>query len=333
MVGALALLVLLGVGAIVGYLWWHWRKLKKSLAAELPPLSIDLVADRDPGWTTEVPFKDVLLDLQALGFTPIGPYEVVGIAGVRLMGFCHTPSGFFACCYNHPVVGCFVDLCANLAGGLELTVTNAPTGGEIETRPGTEKIFLGGQPLAELYATLQTKIAGRPVRPCAVERFREEFIASYARDMAWRTSNLGVSEAEFRRVGAHDQRTYTEEQLTAAFAEAKLQELRQWSAEAAKVFAETTDLSVARWREFEHSLLIFRDDLHPAAYLAYLGETLALPDATCAKLRTQLAADTSLRGLLDKAAAAGGHTFVRLGTVDRPLLCEVFGVKPPVVPD
>lgn len=327
-IGILALLLILGLGAIIAFVWWHWRKIKKGLAA-VPPLTITLVTDTAPDWVNQAPFHDVILEFKALGFTPVGPFEIDGLAGVRVLGMCHPPSGFRGCCYNHPAVGCFVDLCANLDDGLELTVTNAPSGSEMDTRPGTEKIFLAGRPLPELHATLQTKIAGRPVTPCVPAHFQEDFVAAYARDMAWHTNKLGVSEAEFRRFAANEKRTFSEEQLTAAFQETKLQELRQWTTEATEEFAKTTTLSVARWKEFEESQLIYRDDFHPGAFLDYVAESVDIPCDIKTSLRSELATGLPLTGLLDKITAATGCSFVHLGPIERPLRCEVYGVKQP----
>ncbi len=325
--GILALVVVLGLAALVAFFWWHWRRIKRTLGAGLPPLEIALVPDTAPEWTGRAPFAAVIADFQSLGFAPVGPFEVEGLAGMHLLGFCHRGTGVFGGCFNHPATGCFVDVCATLADGLELTVTNAPAGGEMDTRPGTEKVFLAGRPLAELHAALLEKIAGRPVQPCPPERFQDEFVAAYARDMAWRTNRLGVSEAEFRRVAANGKNPCSEAQLAAAFRETKLQELRQWAAAAEEEFARTGSLSVARWQQFEDARLVYRHDFHPAAYLEYVAESVELPDATKAALQAELDSGSPLDGLLDKVAAATGRRFVPLGSVERPVRCTLYGIE------
>ncbi len=327
-VGILALAVVLGLAALVAFLWWHWRRIKRALGAGLPPLQIALVPDPAPDWTGRAPFAAVIDEFRALGFTSVGPFEIEGIAGARLLGFCHPGSGIFGGCYNHPAAGCFVDVCATLEDGLELTVTNAPAGGEMDTRPGTEKVFRAGQPLAALHAALLEKIAGRAVRPCPTERFQEEFVAAYARDMEWRTNRLGISEAEFRRVAANQKKPCTEEQLIAAFRETKLQELRQWTEEAAEEFARTASLSVSRWKEFEDALLIYRDDFHPTAYLEYLAESVELPCPARAALHAELEAGTPVDRLREKVADATGRRLVPLGSVARPVRCTLYGIEP-----
>jgi hypothetical protein len=326
--GVLAVIVALGIALAAGFVWWFLRRLKKGLGAT-PPLTIDLVEDTAPDWLTKAPFIETIRDFDALGFSRVGPFEVSGIPGVRLLGFCHQPSGVFACCYNHPQAGCFIDLCANLTDGFELTVTNAPAGGEMDTRPGTEKVFLAGRPLPELYATLLEKIAGRTAKPCAPERFKEDFVAAYARDMAWRSAKLGVSEAEFRRVASKDGKTRSDEHLAAAFRQTKLQEIRLWAGDAAEEFAKTTNLSVARWKEFEDDLIVFRDDFHPAAYLEYLTDSVEVPNKAREELDAELSAGLPLARLLDRISATTGHSFVHLGAVERPLRCEIYGLKRP----
>ncbi len=326
-VGFVALLLLLGLAALVAFLWWHWRKIRKIAGSGLPPASIDLIADTEAGWIDRRPCEAAVREFERHGFVRSGPFEIVGLPGVRLLGFSHPGERLRACCYQHPAAGCFVDLVATLADGLEITVTNASTGSEMDTRPGTEKLYLAGRAVPELLDALRAKIAGRALRPTAPGSFKEDFIEAYARDMAWRTGRLGVSEAEFRRVSANEERTYTEEQIRAAFRETKRQELHQWAEGVAETFAETTELSVAVWKKFEDALVVFRPDFHPPAYLDYLGQIVDLPESDRAALEAEVEGGMALEQLLARVSGATGHRFVRLGEVERPLRCEVFGLE------
>lgn len=328
-VGVVALVLALVIIAFGGFIWWHWRRIKKALASsQLPPSSIDLTEDPAPAWLQQDQAAREIAELETLGFTRAGTYSVVGIPGVQVLGLCHPQSGAFGCYYRHQSAGLFVDLCAQFSDGLELTVTNAPMGGEMDTRPGTEKLFLSGRPIAELHAALTTRIAGKTLRTVAAAGFKAEFIAAYARDMKWRSDKQGISETEVRRVAARDGKTYTEKQLQDAFEETKLQELRQWSEEAVTEFAKRTTLRVSAWKEFENRMVLFRDNLHAPAYLRYLGETAELTEAQVSAYRSQLAEGMQLGQLLDQITADTGQKFIRLGEVESPAKFTIFGVTP-----
>lgn len=328
-VGVVALVLTLGIAAMVGFVWWHWRKIKNALAsAPPPPCSIDLAEDLAPDWLRHDPAARDIAELETLGFAPAGTYTVVGIPGVQLLGLCHPQSGAFGCYYCHQSAGNFVDLCANFSDGLELTVTNAPMGGEMDTRPGTEKVFRSGRSITELDEVLANRIAGRPLIRATTAGFKAEFLAAYARDMKWRSDKQGISEAELRRVAARDGKTYTEKQLQEAFEETKLQELQQWSDEALGEFAQRTNLSVSAWKEFERRMVVFRENLHATAFLRYLGETAELTESQVSEYRSQLAGGLKLGRLLDWVTADTGQKFIRLGEVESPAKFTIFGVTP-----
>jgi hypothetical protein len=330
--GGAALVVIGLVAAVLLFLWWKLRRMLRQIAAGLvpTPTTVDLVLEANPTWTETAKARSDLAALKSCGYTCGPVYSVVGIPGVSVLALHHPATGTHGGYYNHPAVGHFADLCANFADGLELTITNAPQGHQLDTRPNTEKIFLGGQGVAELHTALVQRLAGRAVKEVTLDDFRTDFIAAYGRDMAWRNSKNGVSEAEFMRIAADHGKTLSEEQIKEAFKETKLIDLRRWSAEAQDSFVQTTSLSVAEWKRHEGRMAVLREDFHPHAYVDYLHETFCFDDEFLEKLRAAADTGATARDLLALAATSTGQPPIKLGNVTHPLSLEIHALAEPV---
>lgn len=327
--GGLTLTVILLVGAFLFFIWWKLRGIAKGLGADFPtPATIDLTLEADPKWLKKDKARSELAALAACGYVRGPAYTVDGMPGISLVALDHPATGTFGCYYDHSAIGNWTDLCANFADGLELSVTTAPNGQQLDTRPGTKKVFLPGKTATELHAVVAEHLAGRALKPVAPEAFKAEFCATYARDMAWRNGKDGTSEEEFLRIAA-DHKTLTPEQLKEAFKETKLKELGRWDHEILESFAKATTLSVAEWKLYENNMIIFRDSFHPAAFLAYLTNIVTLKDGEEARYQQALEGGLSLSGLLARIAADTGHEFVKLGEVEQPRKTEIYGVKIP----
>lgn len=329
--GGLALLALLGVGLVVFFIWWKLRAFAKAaLGAGMPPSTIDLVEDKEADWPNQRAVADDLRALTALGYQRGPVYDVEGIAGVSLVSLVHPATGIHGAYYRHPAAGHWVDLCANLEDGNELTASSAPMGEQMDTRPDTEKVFRKGAAPAELHALLLERLRGRTVRRVGLEGFCEEFKSAYARDMAWRNSRNGTTEEEFMRIAESEHPKLTEEQLREAYAKTKANEIEMRAGEALEKFATATTLSVAEWKKYEGKMVIYREDFHAAGYLDYLESTVGLSDEDVARYREALNAGLSLKGLLQRIGNDSGRQFVGLGRVEEPVGVEVFGVTEPV---
>jgi hypothetical protein len=327
-IGGLALTAFLLIGGFLFFLWWKLRGIAKGLAASTtPPSTVDLTLEADPKWIKKENVRRDFAALEADGYVRGAAYTVDGMPGVSLVALHHPVTGVYGCYYDHTVAGNWADLCANFCDGLELTVSNAPQGSEMDTRPDTEKVFLPGRPVSEIHQRLAERLTARALKPVAPENFKAEFVAAYARDMAWRNAKDGTSEEEFRRVAANHGKDLTDEQLKEAFKETKLQELRNWSEEALAGFAKSTTLSVAEWKQYEDQMIILRESFHAHAYLDYLTDTVTLEDETVEKYRQALDGGISLAGLLKRIAADTGHEFIKIGEVSTPRQVEIYGVK------
>ncbi len=327
-IGGLTLTVILLVGGFLFFVWWKLRGIAKGLAASTStPSTVDLTLEADPKWIKKENVRRDFAALETDGYVRGAAYTVDGMPGVSLVALHHPVTGVHGCYYDHTVAGNWADLCANFADGLELTVSNAPHGSEMDTRPGTEKIFLPGRPVTELHPRIAGRLAGRALKPVDLQNFKAEFVAAYARDMAWRNGKDGTSEEEFLRVAANHGKTLTDEQLKEAFKETKLQELRNWSEEALADFEKSTTLSVAEWKQFEDRMIILRESFHAHAYLDYLTDTVTLEDEAVEKYRQALDGGISLSGLLKRITADTGHEFAKIGEVSHPRQLEIYGVK------
>lgn len=329
-IGGLTVAVILLVGSFLFLIWWKFRSIAKELANSFPtPATIDLTLEADPKWLGKEGVPASLAALEACGYTRGPAYTVDGMPGISLLSLHHPATGIFGCHYKHPAVGNWTDLCAYCVDGPEISFTTAPNGQQLDTRPGTDKVFLPGTAIPELHARITERLAGRPVRRITPENFKAEFRASYARDMTWRNGKDGTSEEEFLRIATDHGKTLTDEQLKEAFKETKLKEIERWSGEILGDFEKSTTLSVAEWKKYENYMVIFRDSFHPAAYLEYLTNIVVLKEGEEARYQQALEGGLSLSGLLARIAADTRHEFIKLGEVEQPRKTGIYGVKVP----
>lgn len=327
-IGYIGLAGLVLVGLLCAFLGWHWRALKAALKnATTTPLTVKLRRDPEPSWFADKAARKGDADMRRLGYEFAGAFTIDEMPGVQLVGYCHKEFGIYGAYYNHPAAGRWFDLCADFVDGGELTVTNAPQGEQLDHRPGTEKHFRKGDTIDALHAFIADRVSPNPVTPVAIENFAGAFEAAYAREMAWRSARNGISEEEFRRVAATTEHGLAPERWSEAYDETKLQEIQLWESAALDEFEKMTTLSVAEWKKFEGSMLIFRDDFHAPAYVAYLGESLGLEVEATERHRESVAHGLSLRGCLARMAEEAKVAWRELGQVERPQALTIIGYE------
>jgi hypothetical protein len=162
-----------------------------------PPLRIQLVPvdDRAKGRFADPHRRE----LESLGFTPMGTYQVREMPGVTLVAFTQSFQAVCAVVYRHPLAGMFIDMVSVTEDDRGLTVTNAPAGGNLDQPPGRAKIF---EPKATLRRLYDRVIVERPAGPYAridASNFVRVFETEYAREMEWRHKRGGPTEEEVRR--------------------------------------------------------------------------------------------------------------------------------------
>ncbi len=328
-VGGIALVI--GAGVLLVILWfvWKFRGMLKYLGKNFPtPSTVTLVEDGAAAWTRKARATAELAELAGLGWVRGPAWTITEMPGVGVVALHHPGTGVHGCYYDHSVAGNWVDFCADLADGTELTVGNPPQGSELESRPGTRKVMLPGTAIPEVHARLLEEIAGQALKPYRPEDFKADFEGAYARDMAWRNAKGGTSEEEFLRIARNQKQDFTDEQLRDAFRETKKQEIERWSEETLETFAKTTTLPVAEWTKYEDRMFILRDGFHAHGFLHYLNDLLELEEAELARYGEALDGGVSLPGLLNRIAADTGHTFTKIGEVATPQPTAIYGFTP-----
>lgn len=174
-----------------------------------PPLTIQLVpvVDRAKGRFADSHRRE----LESLGFSPIGLYEVREMKGVMLSAFANSTQAMCAVVYRHPMAGVFADVCILKEDDTSLTVTSAPAGGNLDQPPGHRKVFMPKASLRQLCDCAMRERAGGPYQRLDSSNFVRIFERAYAREMQWRKDRGGPTEAEVRReahaMGIHSEKT------------------------------------------------------------------------------------------------------------------------------
>ncbi|MCP4113446.1 MAG: hypothetical protein GY749_49280 [Desulfobacteraceae bacterium] len=272
---AVIIVILLSAGI---YIWLKWRNLKKFMAdtfdADIQastPSRIHLNEDLQPDWLNSDDIREELAMFESSGFSIAGAYRIKEMPAISLMGMINESESMMAVLYKHEDIGYWTDFAIEYADGRELTVSNAPMGGELETRPGAEKIFAKDKSLSELLEIAKSKKQDGPYAEITKENFRDNFEASYAKDMAWRNERGGASKKEILRVAENMGMDISEDDLETAYDELQENDLDRFHEECIEQFSKETTMSVAEWEEYRDYVFIVTDKIESKSYfLDYL---------------------------------------------------------------
>ncbi len=326
--GALALGLVAILAIVILIIVWKWKTIKALISSTQPvPSEATLVKDESPKWLDKAAAKKAILELEALGFQRGAAYTIEEIPSVKLLAFCHQNCYVMASLYEHDAIGLFLDMCANFADGMELTVTNAPAGSEMDTRPETEKIFMAETSIEEMFQEVKRRIVDASLLKVSNESFASEFEKAFKKDMVWNASRGGISEAEIRRVAENEDGEVSEEKMQEVMNVMKLQEINQWATECLCEFSNSTNISVAEWNKYEYEMFIFREDFHSHGFLTYLAETMDIEDEEALKKYIEMSADTAPVDLLSTICAEQNVKVKKLGEVESPIQAEIYGIE------
>jgi hypothetical protein len=183
----------LGLAAVV------WLLVRKFSGLVEAPRRISVVPISPPRGRLKERFERFSRDLEELDFDEIGAYEVQEIRGLKLLAFTQTHTKVCAVIYDHPLSGCFVDMYSENSEGQSLTVSNGPTGTELEHPPGHEKIVDRSLTVREMYERLLAERPQAPHKPVFYSNFVENYKTAYAREMSWRAHRAEAAAEEMRR--------------------------------------------------------------------------------------------------------------------------------------
>ncbi len=186
--GVVGLFVLVNIVRVV-------RKHAKAMLR--PPLTIQLVPvdDRAKGRFADAHRRE----LETIGFTPVGIYQVREIPGVTLVALTHAAQSVCAVVYRHPIAGVFLDVCTMYEDGRSVTVTTAPAGQNLDQPPGRTKLYEKERTARQLYERLLSERPAGAFKRIDASNFMRMFEAEYANEMAWRKQRGGPTAEEVRR--------------------------------------------------------------------------------------------------------------------------------------
>lgn len=138
-------------------------------------------------------------ELEACGFRRLGSYRVNPIKGLQLTAWGHPRESLVAVVYTHPMAGSFVDVCSKAESGRAFTATTAPTGGQLDQKPGHEKVFDKSLSIRQLFDLALERRPEGPWQEWNAGNFAPKFEKAYAEEMDWRAGRGGVTSDEVRR--------------------------------------------------------------------------------------------------------------------------------------
>jgi hypothetical protein len=143
--------------------------------------------------------RSAIESLVRRGFEVVGSFVIPEMAGMPVHFLTRREECVIGVVYEHPRSGVWTDLSTRYLDDTTFTITNAPTGGSLEQRPGHETLRVAGLTTAALHIRLlrdRPKKTPVEVRPNAVAQL---FAEAYAEEIAWRKGR-GISRTEVRAV-------------------------------------------------------------------------------------------------------------------------------------
>lgn len=275
-IGGIVITVILLILAVYLFIRFKFKDMLDMDADEnRTPLVIHLNESFDGSWLEEPEAIHSIKALRSLGFIKGKAYDVIGMPGVKLLAFFN--QGHAAVLYSHPMAGLWVDLVFLGESGEDVTVSNAMSGSEIDTRPECIKIHLPNATINELWERFQESTEGMSASSIQAENFRTFFETAYQKDMAFIANKGGISRAEFMRVKRNNDIKISDEDLERAFLDTKLQEIEQWH-EAVFSAHDLEDY------ESDHTFFIVPETAYARAFLQYLADYDVIPEAAVAPL-------------------------------------------------
>jgi hypothetical protein len=209
-VGALALLFLLAIVALVLWFWWKVRRITRQVTdameglvgdaatqSTVPPFRITLVPVPAVEWEDPDKVEDFTAPLRAAQFVDAGTF-VVAPTNLRLAAFCLPQERAYAAICEHPLAGCWMELVSYYEDGSSVTYSTLRD--TLLDRAEHKVIrFFEGFGAEELLRTFLRERPRKPLRQVSSQQLREDFERAYAEGMDWIIARGGPTEEEIRR--------------------------------------------------------------------------------------------------------------------------------------
>lgn len=329
--GVVFMLILIGI--LVGGLIL-WRKfvrpireiLQKGDIPQSPPYKIHLNEDLNPEWVESEETIEIVERLAQLGFEKGKGYTIKEMEGVQLMPFFHPKEGIVSVLYDHPLAGIWIDFHLEYEDNTTLTVSNAPSGGELDNPPYATKIFKKTDNIYELYNTLKEFIEDKPIRYIDQSEFRENMEADYERNMQWRYQKGGVSTEEVKRLALEAGIEMDEADFQEGLKRIKTNELLSWHAECLKTFFRESGMDSSTRDNMEDYLFIVSDLMEPEYFFDYLIDYMDFSDSQYHQFMAMAKDAESSSGLFQKINDSLSKELraVHAGSVSTPINADIY---------
>lgn len=325
-----AIFLLLIVTIVLGVLFVRWKirsmlhRVEQSLETILQPPTIRLEPSTTIAWEEPETIEQGRSTLSGLGYHDAGQFVIAGITGLKLWAFVNPSEPAYAVLYEHPVVGCWVDLVTRYQDGTSITYSSAPQGGELDQPPGHGKEFY---PEAEIEELHQRFLEGRPQKPTRTHtatQFTEVFEQAYAEEMAWRNARGGPTEREIRAIAERTEIDLADEEIDEAREAMAWQAIEALDQTILERFLATTRISAADWEDARDFVVVVHDQLPKDALLDRLEEWLEPEDLE--RLATENWGFASSRASFARfnGNLPTSARFVKLGRVETPIEADIY---------
>ncbi len=232
------------------------------------PSSLTLVPTEKPAFAHADRVGEAITSLVDRGFTRAGAFQIQEMPGLLLCGLVHVEDRILAVVYDNQQMGVWVDVACEQTSGEEITVSNAPSGGELDSRPGTRKIFDREKKPLELLETLRAERGQGPFVEYSPDDFATRFEEAYAREMEWRIRRGGVSVDEVRRVAEGMEESFSLEQIEMAHRVQRVQDARKLYEECLEAFAKQSSMDAREWEELREEMVVLHELMTPEDVVA-----------------------------------------------------------------
>jgi hypothetical protein len=251
-----------------------WQVLKRKLRSALSNLADDLgdmkytqvpprlhlKRQERVEWLNPAPVDSLAASIRPLGFQEAGTFLTEEMDYLRLRALVHVEDRTYAVVYEHDKAGVWMDFFSEYEDGRTVTYSTAPQGGEIAHRPTSIKVLDKEADPADLYQRFVTERPEGVLIPVSVDAFPAVFQAGYARDIDWRNSRGGSSEAEIRQSLAASGEEFTEEMVQQVRQQSLYQAVEGLDVALRERLERETQMSIAEW-EARRERLVFVFDL------------------------------------------------------------------------
>ncbi|MCP4691296.1 MAG: hypothetical protein GY859_24835 [Desulfobacterales bacterium] len=322
----LVILIILGLGFL--FIRRKWRQFKELAAMDgpMPPMKIHLNEDLDPRWKNEKEASTRIGEIKSFGFVEGRAYTVKEMPDVRFISFFSANREISVVFSKHDQEFFWTDFCVEYEDGSALTVSNAPMGDEMETRPEVKKLFLKETDIPGLYDVLKKEMAPGPKKKIDDENFRSEFEKSYQEDVEWIARQGGVSEEMVRTIAERDDMDLDEEEIQEAMREVKLKEIRNWHDACIENALERKKAPPEKWDLYKSKLFIVSELMQPLPFVEYLDERMDFTAKQCESFETLAKEMESITGLFKKinGSLSPDLRAKRVGRTSSPIKAEIY---------